>query len=184
MENFTNNSEFLKNVEEKIQQKVSFAKEHALTQEEYKIVSEMEFEMQGIQNERELTDEEVNYYHDFRQKMNDATVEVETLPEMRRVMGVLGFDAHSIVDIMSHENAHGNKAEQLGAQHLGYRFMIIKGDNGGIIVQPQASLYIPDEWDAEKQKAVHLATLQAPDEYGNEISDSDKKSLDQINNKK
>jgi hypothetical protein len=116
--------------------------------------------------------------------MNDATVEVETLPEMRRVMGILGFDANSIIDIMSHENAHGNKAEQLDAQHLGYRFMIIKGDNGGIIVQPQASLYIPDEWDADKQKAVHLATLQAPDEYGNAISDSDKKSLDQINNSK
>ena len=177
MENFLNNTEFLKNAEAKIQQKISFAKAHALTQEEYKIVSDMEFEMQGIQNKRELTDDEVNYYHDFRQKMNDATVEVETLPEMRRVMGILGFDANSIVDIMSHENAHGNKAQQLGAQHLGYRFMIIKGDNGGIIVQPQASLYIPDEWDAEKQKAVHLATLQAPDEYGNEMSESDKNYL-------
>lgn len=123
MENVSNNNEFLQNAEAKIQQKISVAKEHALTEKEYEEVAEAEFEMQNIQTKRELTDKKVFHYSQFRDKMNNATVEVETLTEARRV---IGFDAHSITDTLSHENTHGNKAEQLGAKHLGYKFVLIK----------------------------------------------------------
>lgn len=177
MENFLNNTEFLKNAEAKIQQKVSLAKERALTEKEYEEVSEAEYEMQSIQNKRELTDKEVFHYHQFRDKMNNASIEVETLTEARRVMGILGFDAHSIVDTLSHENAHGNKAEELGAKHLGYKFVLIKSVNGGFIVQPQAMTYIPDEWSKEKQNDTEAKILSAPEEYGNEMSESDRNYL-------
>ena len=180
MENSSNNSEFLKNAEAKIQQKVSIAKENALTEREYEDVSEAEYEMQSIQNMRELTDKEVFHYHQFRDKMNKASIEVETLTEARRVMGILGFDPHSIIDTLSHENAHGNKAEELGAKHLGYKFVLIKSANGGFLVQPQAMTYIPDEWDKEKQNDTEMKILQAPEEYGNEMSQSDKNYLEDL----
>jgi len=180
MENFLNNTEFLKNAEAKIQQKVSLAKERALTEKEYEEVSEAEYEMQSIQNKRELTDKEVFHYHQFRDKMNNASIEVETLTEARRVMGILGFDAHSIIDTLAHENAHGNKAEQLGANHHGYSFTLSETADGKFAVQPQAITSIPDEWSTKKANEVDAQILQAPDEYGNKMSDSDKKKLEEI----
>lgn len=114
--------------------------------------------------------------------MNNASVTVETLSEARRVMGILGLDAHFIVDTMAHENAHGNRAEQLGSEHLGYQFLLIKNSDGNFIVGPKAIIVIPDEWDKERQKIVHSETLRAPADYGNEMSESDKEALKQLDN--
>ena len=40
--------------------------------------------------------------------------------------------------------------------------------------------YIPDEWDKEKQNDTEMKILQAPDEYGNAMSQSDKNYLEDL----
>lgn len=169
-------SEKLANLEIELQQKIQIAKENALTEEEYEEVAEKEFEMQSIQNKRELSDEEVEYYYNFREKMNKATIEVATLTEAKRIMEILRFPSEELIDTLAHENAHGNKAEQLGAQHLGYKFVVIEA-NGGYAIQPQANIYIPDEWDKKKQNTVLSQITNAPEEYGNTLSDGDRRDI-------
>lgn len=175
-------SEFLNNKEFEIREKLAFAKKHALSPEEQKEAMDKEREMQGIQQKRELTSPEVEYYYTFREKMNAATIEVETLPEARRTMELLGLNYDAIIDTLSHENAHGNKAEQLGADHIGYKFLLTREPGGRLGVHPQAYIYIPDEWDKETQKAVLSEVTWAPEDYGNSLSDDDKKDLEQLYN--
>jgi hypothetical protein len=181
MENFKN--EVMDNMEAELQKKIAFAKEHVLSKEEYEQGLKKDFEMRGIENTRELTDEEVEYFHSFREKINEATIEVQTLPEAKRAMEMLGFDYEAVADTLSHENAHGNKAEQLGAKHLGYRFLLIRMPEG-LVVQPQANLYIPDEWDEKTQNDVLTQITNAPEEYGNELSEGDLRDLNHLNDKK
>jgi len=95
-------------------------------------------------------------------------------------MVILGLSTYSTNDTLSHENAHANKAEQLGATHIGYKFVLIKED-GGFNVQPQANYYIPDEWNKEKQNAVNIEITKAPEEYGNKMSHGDKRYLEDLN---
>jgi len=146
----------LENIETKIKKKISSAKEYALNEEQYREAVEKGFDL------------------------TDATVFVDTLTEARIAMEILGFDEDSLVDTLSHENAHGNKAQQLGAKHDGYKFVLIRGNNGGFRVQPQARVYIPDEWDKEKQNSVLLEIIKAPEEYGNSVSDHDKHDLEKL----
>ena len=180
MEQFPNPTKLPEQIEAQLQQKISFAKEHALTHEAEQEISEKKFEMEAISSQRELTDEEVELFYSFREKMNDATTRVETLPEARRVMEVLGFNEADLIDTLAHENAHGNKAEQLGANHHGYSFTLSETADGKFAVQPQAITSIPDEWSTKKANEVDAQILQAPDEYGNKMSDSDKKKLEEI----
>ena len=177
------NSEFLNKLEIEIRNKIAFAIENALSEDKYKKILEEEFKMRDIEKKRELSDQEVEQFFPFRDQLNKATVFVETITEARRVMEILKFNTHSLLDTIAHENAHGNRAEQLGAKHLGYNFLIIKRNNGGLGVIPQASLYIPDEWDKETQQAVLSEITWAPDDYGNEISESDKRDLKHLHNK-
>ena len=137
--------------------------------------------MQDIQNKRELADEEVNHFYEFRKRMTEATIIVETLPEARRVMEILGFNKNSLIDTLSHENAHGNKAEQLGAKHFGYKFCLIKTDNGDFLIQPQASIEIPEDWEKGKQDEVLTKIIEAPEEYDNKMSKGDKEDLKHFN---
>lgn len=64
MENFSGNKN-LKKLESEIQNKVSFAKEHALSEKEYENIKKEEYQLQLIQNKRELTDEEVEHFFLF-----------------------------------------------------------------------------------------------------------------------
>lgn len=180
MENLSKN-EYLNNIEASLQKKVTSAKMSALSEEEYKNILEEESKMQDIESKRKLTDKEVNHFYKFRKRMTEATIIIETLPEARRVMEILGFNNNSLIDTLSHENAHGNKAEQLGAKHLGYKFCLIKADNGDFLIQPQASIDIPEDWEKKKQNEVLTKIIEAPEEYDNKISHGDKEDLKHFN---
>jgi len=164
-------------LESNLQKKIQFAKENALSEREYEEISEKEFEMQQLQNKRELTDEEVNFYFNFREKNNKASIEIETITEAKRVMEILGFDQDSLLDTIAHENAHGNVAEKIGANHLGYKFVVIRLENG-YAIQPQANIYIPDEWSKDRQNEALLQITQAPEDYDNTLSSGDRRDID------
>lgn len=179
MENFQKN-ESPSSIETDLQEKITSAKTHALSQEEYKNILDEELKMKDIESERELRDEEVNHFHEFRKRMTEATIVVETLLEAKKVMEILGFSNDSLINTLSHENAHANKAEQLGAYHLGYKFCLIKTNNGDFLVQPQASIDIPRHLEKEEQNKMLSEIIFAPDEYNNKLSEGDREDLEHL----
>ncbi|MFH1608426.1 MAG: hypothetical protein ABH951_00200 [Patescibacteria group bacterium] len=116
----------------------------------------------------------------WKKKIEKSTLTMQTLPELRYALEVMKLSKEVIEDTLAHENAHGNKADELGARHLGYKLTFAKSKNGGICFFPMAELYIPEEdegWTKEKQKRVDEEITRAPEIYGNELSDSDKEKL-------
>lgn len=177
MDRFPGQKSLSEQVEYKLQEKVSYAKSHCLTIEEEAEINEKLIEGMVIQRERELTNDEVEYYYLFRERLDEASITVDTLPEARRIMEMIGFSNDSLIDTLSHENAHANKAMQLGANFGGYKFLIIKDVDGGYLVNPMAETSIPEDWSDEKREEVDTKIIGAPYEYGNRMSDGDRKEL-------
>lgn len=101
-----------------------------------------------------------------------AKIHVRTLPEFKMLLEKIGMQGDSLIDSLEHENAHANKAEELGARHEGYQVLCLRYKNGfGYI--PQVSIYIPDRWSLHKQKEVSGKIINAPEEYGNSLSPDD-----------
>ncbi|MBA3732942.1 hypothetical protein H0W91_01030 [Patescibacteria group bacterium] len=164
-------------VENKLQGKIFHAKSYCLTISEEKEIASKLIEATIIQKDRELTDEELEYYYSYRERLDEASILVETLLEAKRVMEILGFDHDSLIDTLSHENSHTNKAMQLGANFGGYNFLLIKDTDGGYLITPSATTSIPEDWSKEKKEEAMTKIISAPDEYGNKMSEMDKMEL-------
>lgn len=105
-----------------------------------------------------------------------ATITVETISEFRLILKILARSDEEIQDILAHENAHANKTETLGVEHLGYNIIIIKkGDD--YLFQPFSEKCTPEEWSEEKKKEAAIQIVLAPEEYGNKLSSGDIEEL-------
>ena len=104
--------------------------------------------------------------------LENGVFRIETLLEFKLFMENLGMPKEDIQDFLAHENAHSNKAESLGAEHLGYKINLIRNGNG-YIFKPSSDIYIPDEWSEEKINDTYKLIAQAPEEYGNRLSPDD-----------
>lgn len=164
-------------VETELNRKILLAQSHCLTTEEEKEIDNKLIEGTRILRERELTEDEAKYYYSFRERLNQSSIIVDTLPEARRVMELLGFDDYSLIDTLSHENAHANKATQVGARFEGYRFALVKDTQGYLLVYPMAITSIPEDWDYKKRKKRDSQIIRAPEEYGHRMSEGDKQLL-------
>lgn len=102
-----------------------------------------------------------------------SSVSVESLYDYRLVLNALELPKEEIDDILSHENAHANKAEVVGAKHLDYGITIMKNNKGGYTYQPYSSLYIPKEWEEGKVRDAWEKIATAPEEYKNKMSKED-----------
>ena len=123
-----------------------------------------------------VSDSEYNREDDIKGIYEHAKIHVKTLPEFKMVLEKIGMPYDNLIDTLEHENAHANKAEELGALHEKYAILCIKYKDGyGYI--PQAGIYIPDEWTNEKQMHVKNKIISAPEEYGNYLSQDDLEDL-------
>ena len=108
--------------------------------------------------------------------LEKATITADTLFEFGLAMELLGMSKEEIQDHLAHENAHANKTEALGAQHLSYKITLVRSGND-YLFQPFAHIYIPDEWNSEKIKETMRQVTCAPEEYGNKLSPDDIEKL-------
>ncbi len=177
MEGIPAQSNLSEEIELELQRKVLFAKQHCLSLQERQDIDEKLKEATVIQKERELTDDEVEHHYSFRERLDLASIVVITIPEARRVMEMLGFTDEQLVQTLSHENAHANKAMEVGATFSGYNFALTRDSDGGILVQPSAITSIPDNWSKEKTIFFDSQIIKAPDEYGEKMSPGDKEEL-------
>jgi hypothetical protein len=121
--------------------------------------------------------EEFRRASDIKDFFDENTLIIQTLPEFKFAMEYIGFSNNALLDTIEHENAHGNMAESVGAEHHGYNLIFQRNEQGKLVVQPQAIIYIPDEWSKEDQENANYDITIAPEVYGNSLSDGDREDL-------
>jgi hypothetical protein len=108
----------------------------------------------------------------LHKKLAASKIMCSTLPEYRYVLQKLGYSPDQIEVLLKHENSHGNMADSLGANHLGYMIIIFK--NGNIIgVRQGAEIAYPETSDYED---IVKKVAEAPEVYESmNLSDGDKR---------
>ncbi len=155
-----------------------FLREKCISENDYSKLQNIFDEVEG--NTDLLDEEDLGNAEDIKKTLEESTLTVKTLPELRYVLEQLKIPNEAVEDTLAHENAHGNVTQKLGARHLGYKLLFMKNGEGKLSFIPQASLYIPEEdegWSKEKQSIVNYQVIRAPADYGNELSQSDIEKL-------
>ena len=119
----------------------------------------------------------------LNEKIQSARIHAYNLNDFRYALEAAGASKQQVEFLVSHENAHANKAVQLGAQFEDYYFTIYSESNGELDLDVGATISIPEKgrtWTNEKRKETDIQITRAPDEYGNKMSEDDKKRLDQL----
>jgi len=123
-----------------------------------------------------LSDEEIE------KEIIDSSVFVNNLVEFREVLRqiaiICGESEIWIEDTLAHENAHANEAEVQGLDFRGYIALFVKDEFGKITgIQPACIIRTPKSFShSDLLKSNEEVTL-APEKYGNELSDYDRKDL-------
>lgn len=131
------------------------------------------------------TEDELNSPDFSNDKLNLASVLVKTLPEFKILLSKLNLKESDVIDILDHENAHANKAEflidkgKMDIEIEGYAITFIKdGNEDRFIYQPRIRVIYPENLSQTEKSNFRKQVIFAPEEYGNELSENDKKMLD------
>jgi len=166
--------ENLKHIENNLRALLKNAQDQALSAEEMKILFNQRFSLQNgspiQQNLIEL------------QKLDDEIakhkIAVRTLVEYRMLMNMLGKNYYRVNDVVTHENAHANKASSIGAIHEGYSVLVYKSKSGeGFSYQPLAHTDVPGTFNNKEKIEANFKIGFAPEEYGNHLSDGDEEQI-------
>ncbi len=120
---------------------------------------------------------------EIKQIIKNATVFLKSLPEFQFALEQLDRIPEKTLHTMAHENAHLNKAEELGAKPKGYKLIILRNSKGKFVLQPKA-VYTAGDWNEEEELDNKIEITRAPEDYGNILSSKDVMKLNELNNKK
>lgn len=128
-----------------------------------------------------LDEEELTEYENIKKLLERGIIKVQTLPELRQLLEDVGLETKEINEIMAHENAHANKAEELGGNFEGYallfkkhpflKYLIGKNISTEIITKVNPS----EDWKIEQKKDFINKVMQAPHDSKNNLSKHSKK---------
>lgn len=107
---------------------------------------------------------------------------VETLPEFEEMLKQLsvkfGNEYNWINNYLAHENSHANVAESTGHNLVGYATVFIKDDQGNLSNIQPLHFNKPDlNWGPEEMLRKSIEVTNAPEEYGDRLSEGDIESL-------
>lgn len=120
----------------------------------------------------------------LKDQFKSCAVIVQNISEYRKVLELAGLSGKAVDQILSHENAHANVAEQLPSQIFkGYSLRFLKEDDGRIIMHPQALFLRDNSFSEEQLIEDEIKVTEAPIYYGDELSPGDKKSIENLKNK-
>ncbi|MEI8270081.1 MAG: hypothetical protein WCG45_01815, partial [bacterium] len=127
-------------------------------------------------------------------KIEENSVVLNNLSEFRYALIILsklgGWEdpENEIRNVLSHENAHMNKAEELGLKGICYEILPYKDeeDNSLGIFYTSNSENHPTSWTLEKSIEVGIKINQAPEEYDSVfgMSDFDRKDAEKLDSVK
>lgn len=160
----------MKEIKDNLREKISTAKFHALNNDENAEI---------IRAER-LAFDEMRQDDAIRlgNILSASTVTVTTLWEFKFVLEQIFSRKDQVDHMLSHENAHGNMAEIVGATHTGYCICFSKGPKG-FIFNIYTELWYPESW-RDKNLDLKIKIYGAPGEYGNTISNSDFERIEKL----
>jgi hypothetical protein len=103
-----------------------------------------------------------------------GTITADSLVEFRIILDkivalkiVENFGKKEAEEAIAHENAHGNKAEELGAKHHGYVVHFMKKQEKDYTETVFAAVTsMPKEWNSRKKRIVLSKITEAPEFYG------------------
>lgn len=124
--------------------------------------------------------ENIDELRKLEKEFEKTALFLETLPEFDYALNALNLPGDTIKDVVEHENAHANKAEELKANEVKYGIGFMRKANGEKAILPFVYHKISGEkegWSEERQKDANQKITQAPEEYGNKLSPSDIKKL-------
>lgn len=87
---------------------------------------------------------------------------------------------HDWIDnYLAHENAHANVAEATGHESLGYATVFIKDNSGELVsIQPVHITKPQPEWGPKEVFSKNIEVLEAPEKYGDKLSDGDRADIE------
>ena len=167
----------------RLEQEIKNAKEHALD-----VVSEANF----LQLYADLCDAEKfpvppdNYDPEeltaMETRVLKATAQTRTISEFKELLRLIpGLSEEKVIDILEHENAHANVAQQLDTvEFKGYGAVFFKNDDEIVSVTP--TTFIDREAGGDRVQFLldNMAFLEAPDTYGHHMSDDDVVERDRL----
>lgn len=108
-----------------------------------------------------------------------ASAIVDNLVEFRMMLDYLsekfGSEHGWVEKYLAHENAHVNIAEATEHEVVGYATVFIKDNNGELVaIQPLNFTKPQLEWGPEEMVKKNIETAEAPEKYGDKLSDGDK----------
>ncbi len=174
----------LEEMRQRVLEKIKVAKDHALD-----VASEGDF----IQRYSDMCDMEwlPNPPPDFdplalremEARVLQAIAKAETLVEFRILLENVGMSAEEAVLCVEHENAHVNVTEQKDTHVFrGYGVIFFKEGEEIVSAQPVA---LSDKKDGVNMVSFledKIEILKAPDLYGNETSEDDKREIEKVQN--
>lgn len=155
---------------------IDTACENAITEEEFD-----EYQSIYLKKLDDISDDEVDRFDELDLKVEASKVLCNNLNDFKYALEYFGVD--DPIDLLAHENAHANKAEQLGVDFEGYYLKIMKCSDGHYHADIGADIDISGKefsWSKDRQKEADIDITRAPYEYGNKMSADDIDRLDRI----
>lgn len=193
--------EFIKNIFKKTPEQIAREKRKRellplIRIKENQAISEAEFI--GLQKELgslsakelkgDITDLERERQRVIRDKIAETSMSFDNLFDFKIALECLQNTSKRFVhQKLNHENAHANKGESLGATHEGYSLIFTTTQSFGSETKhlnygATANFDdLPEEWISEKRKQVAREIAFAPEEYGDQMSESDKRLYESLN---
>jgi len=165
-----------------ISEKIRTAKQHALDLEIEGDLIEQYTDMTHVQylpSENQPADFNKEKLEAMEARVLQAIAQVKTLPEFRILMKEAGFNDKFAMDMLAHENAHANVAEQKSDTIDLHGYGIIFFQEHGQVVSA-TPLVLNDKKDGATSFQYlqdEIEVLNAPNEYGNKNSEDDDREI-------
>jgi hypothetical protein len=173
-----NNIDNFENIKRQIKEKIDSAKDKAFNIDEFiKISGEIESQKNKFLETGGRTPEDLQKDEEIKKQIVDRSAIVDTIPEYREMLEQIAKEYNKssewVVDTLAHENAHANQAENLDYDINGFGGLFLKDENSVNQFQPFHLHEGKNNWEPIEVLEKEIITLEAPDKYGNKMSDDD-----------
>ena len=158
-----------------VEQQIEKAKKNAIDSKNFDYLTKRLDEIASM-DDGEITDAHMAQFTAMKNDYDNATFQVKTFSEYRYALEQIGISKENQDELIAHENAHVNVGEQLGAEIGGYRGTVLK-EGPNYIVVPNAMVFPNENQPQAKVQADYLRIANAPEEYGNSLSQFDQQKI-------
>ena len=174
----------LEKIKEDIVRKIEAAIENPISEvrlgeieEKIKSITEFFIENGFNNNEQKATEKALE------EEILKSSTTVDNIAEFEIMLEILsdkfGSQHGWVENYLAHENAHGNVAEATGHDWVGYSTVFIKDNNNELTgIQPLNFTKSKPEWGPKEMLTKKIQVTEAPEKYGDKLSDGDKSELD------